>query len=197
MSKRFRVLAGLVGVLALLPSTGEAQEANKVSFGVMGGLSLPVGSFGDMYESGYNITGSVHFPLGEKLRLRGDVGYEKFAAKSLLGSMLGSDFDVLSFAGNVVVPFGQAASAGGIRPYVLGGLGFYRTSTTYVANVQTSNTDVGLSVGGGLEFALSGFTTFAELRFTNVWTGSNRGVAGIGESSNSSGWIPITFGIRF
>lgn len=199
MRTRFLTLAGLAGALAVLPATVEAQDAKKISFGVMGGLSLPMGNLGDAYDSGYNLTGSIHAPLGEKLRLRGDVGYESFGAKGS-NSLVGANFNVLSFTGNLVLPLGQEASAGGIRPYVIGGLGFYRTSFEVdVLNVSRSesNTDLGITLGGGVEFKLSGFTTFAELRFTNVWNGSNRGASGLTDDANSARWVPLTFGVRF
>ncbi len=177
MKNRALKLIGFAGALALLPAMAGAQEASKLSFGVMGGLSLPMGDFGDGLESGYNITGSIYAPLGEKLKLRGDVGYESFGAK--VGD---NSFNVLSFTGNVILPLGTAASEGGIRPYVIGGAGAFRGS----CDGCESSTDLGINVGGGFEFRLSGFTTFAEARFVNVFS-----------EGDSSNWIPITFGIRF
>jgi len=129
----------------------------------------------------------VHAPLSGKLRLRGDIGYEQFAAKGA-AALLDAKLSALSFMGNVVLPIGEEASEGGIRPYVIGGLGFVRTSSELeVLGVSrsVSNTDLGLNVGGGIEFKLSGFTTFAEARFVNVFADEN------------SNWIPITFGVRF
>ncbi len=177
MKNRALKLIGFAGALALLPAMAGAQEASKLSFGVMGGLSLPMGDFGDGFESGYNITGSIYAPLGEKLKLRGDVGYESFDTK--IGS---GNINVLSFAGNVILPLGTAASEGGIRPYVIGGVGAYR----FGCDDCDSETDLGINVGGGFEFRLSGFTTFAEARFVNVFS-----------EGDSTNWIPITFGIRF
>ena len=184
---RLLALAGLAGALAIGPSSVDAQDAKKVSFGVMGGLSMPMGDLGDGYDSGFNITGSVHAPLSGKLRLRGDIGYESFAAKGI-ASIVDGTFNVLSFVGNVVLPLGQEASAGGIRPYVIGGAGLYRGSSEIEllgVSRSVSSTDLGINVGGGVEFKLSGFTTFAEARFVNVF------------SDGSSSWVPITFGVRF
>ncbi len=178
MISRVFTLVGLVGVLALVPAASQAQDASKLSFGVMGGLSLPMGDFGDGFKSGYNITGSLYAPLGDKLKLRGDVGYESFEPEVSLGNNL----NVLSFAGNVMFPLGAAAAEGGARPYLIGGAGLYR----FGCDGCDYETDLGITVGGGFEFQLSGFTTFAEARLVNVFS-----------ENESTRWIPITFGIRF
>jgi opacity protein-like surface antigen len=188
MKMRALKLAGLAGTLALLPAIAGAQDARSISFGVMGGLSLPMGDLADGVESGYNITGNVYLPLGGKLKLRGDVGYESFAGKGS-SSIAGFDYNVLSVTGNVMFPLGTERAEGGIRPYLIGGGGLYRGTTKIeVAGISrsTSNSDLGINAGGGFEFKLSGFTTFAEARFVNVF--------GDGDSSS---WIPLTFGIRF
>ncbi len=181
---------GLAAGLALVTSVAAAQDSKPISFGAMAGLSLPMGDLGDAVSSGYNITGNVYLTPSStgRLRFRGDVGYESFSAKD---NSVGSDatFSVLSVTGNVIFPLGQASSEGGIRPYLIGGGGMYRGTTKTEllgASVSTSDTNLGIAVGGGLEFKLSGFSTFAEARFTNVFS-----------EGDSSTWIPITFGIRF
>ena len=49
-----------------------------------------------------------------------------------------------------------------VKPYVLAGLGLYNNKTlgeVENASVAGSATDVGIQVGGGMEFQLSGFAT--------------------------------------
>jgi opacity protein-like surface antigen len=188
MNSRTVRLAGVVGALALLPALAMAQDSKPISVGVMGGLSVPVGDLGDGFDSGYNITGSVYLRPGTgRLSFRGDVGYESFGSKGS-NSLVSADLNVLSVTGNVLFPIGTAAE-GGIRPYLIGGGGLYRTSVdveSVVGNDSNSSNDLGIAVGGGLEFRLAGFSTFAEARFVNVFG-----------DGNSSRWIPITFGIRF
>ncbi len=194
-------IAGLVGALALLPAAADAQGDRPISVGVMGGLSLPMGDLGDAVESGFNITGSIYFrPAAARMMFRGDVGYDSFSGKKSTASPTSADcppetvcgashdFDVLSFTGNVIFPLGMANGEGTIRPYLIGGVGLYRgmVGTGLASGRSTTNTDFGIAAGGGLEFQLAGFSTFAEARFTNVF--------GDGDSSR---WIPITFGIRF
>lgn len=180
-------LLGLAGALALLTGVAGAQDSKPMSFGVMGGLSLPMGDLGDLYESGYNVTGNVYFtPSASRFMLRGDVGYESFGGQSnTLGT--GSDFKMLSVTGNLIFPLSATTDEGTMRPYLIGGGGLYRSSFDVVgAGDSESDTNFGVALGGGVEFKLAGFSTFAEARFTNVFG-----------DGNSSRWIPITFGFRF
>lgn len=182
-------LLGLAGALALLTGVAGAQDSKPVSFGVMGGLSMPMGNLGDFYDSGYNITGNVYFtPSASRFMIRGDVGYDSFGGQSIAG--VGSaDLSVLSASGNVIFPLRSNMAEGSIRPYLIAGGGAYRSSfkgDILGASDSESNTDLGIAVGGGLEFKLAGFSTFAEARFTNLFN-----------DGDSARWIPITFGIRF
>jgi opacity protein-like surface antigen len=179
-----------VGTFALVPAIVGAQDSKPISVGVMGGLSLPMGDLADGVESGYNITGNIYFrPGSSKLTFRGDVGYESFSAKGS-NSIAGFDLNVLSVTGNVLFPLGSAVAEGGIRPYLIGGGGLYRSTaegTGAASGFDTDATnDLGIAVGGGVEFKLAGFSTFAEARFVNVF--------GDGDSAR---WVPVTFGIRF
>ena len=188
MIARALAVTGLAAALTLAPSAAQSQDGRAISFGVMGGLSLPMGDLSDGVNSGYNITGNIWMPLGSTLKFRGDVGYESFGGKGST-SVAGFDFNVLSLTGNVVLPLGGEKAEGGIRPYLIGGGGLYRG--TIKVNViglsgSESSSDLGINAGGGFEFKLSGFTTFAEARFVNVFS-----------EGESSRWIPITFGIRF
>ena len=75
---------------------------------------------------------------------------------------------------------------GRVRPYLLGGPGVYNTRAEMTpANgtpTNSSETKVGLNVGGGMNFSLVGRRAYFEARYHHV---------------DQAAWIPITLGIRF
>lgn len=186
--------AGLVLALATLPAVAGAQDAKPLSFGVSGGLSLPMGDISDAYNAGFNVSGHVFYKLANqpKLTLRGDVTFDRFGGKDDGFSGLGAadfSFRSLGFLANAMYALGEGGE-GKAAPYVIGGLGFYNGSANVDADIPGfgsidiggSSTDFGFNVGAGVNFGLAGFSAFAEARYHLV---------------DGSGWIPVTFGIRF
>lgn len=199
--KKISRLAG-IAALAALPALAQAQSTTSsrpVSFGVSAGASVPTGDLGDAVDVGYNI--GAHVLLAPSslrmLAFRGDVSFDSWKAKETFGVVDGNT-RALSVMGNVILKPGSEMS---IKPYAIGGLGLINSKSkgsVTVGGVTTtvsgdSQSDFGAQVGGGLEFKLSGFTTFLEAKFTTAFSGE--------EDSNGNKskahWIPVTFGIRF
>lgn len=195
-------ISRLVGIatLAALPAMAQAQStttSRPVSFGVSGGASIPTGDFGDASDVGYTLGAHVLLAPAslQMLAFRGDVTFDSWKTKKTFGD---GSTRALGVMGNVIVKPGSAMA---IKPYAIGGLGLVNSKskgsitsggvTLSVENKSTS--DLGAQVGGGLEFQLSGFTTFIEAKYMTVFAGSD-------DSSNNNNklhWIPLTFGIRF
>jgi opacity protein-like surface antigen len=82
----------------------------------------------------------------------------------------------------------------------LAGVGLYHTSGDQTATtgatqttVSNSSTNVGLNVGAGVIWRISSFSTFAELRFHNVFNGA------IDEDGDktSARFFPLSVGLIF
>lgn len=193
MKRTLRLLGSTLGMMTVLaaPAALSAQPASQsasqsasdrlVTLGVSGGVSLPNGDYTEGLESGYTLAGHLYLKPGTftSLRFRGDVSFDKWNAEA---ENAGS-FRSLGFVVNAMYEF-PTASTSIVRPYLLGGLGAFNTEASDADS--DSDTNLGLQVGGGLNFALSGFTTFAEAKFVNVFT-----------DGSSLRYIPITFGVRF
>lgn len=180
--RAFGLAAALTAPAALAAQTSSDKP---VSFGVSGGLSLPMGDLGDGADAGYTVAGHVFLkPASMKsLGFRADVSFDKW------GSKVSDDLKLqsLGFVANALY---DVPTSSMVRPYLLGGLGMYNTKFEYNlgSTTGTSNgtTDVGIQVGGGLRFQLSGFSTFLEAKYVNVF-----------RDPSSMNFLPITFGIRF
>jgi len=182
MKRALRACALIAAIAA--PAALSAQTVDKtVSFGVSGGLSLPMGDLGDVASSGYNITGHVFFKPSalQAVRLRADVSFDRWDYKDVV--VFDGSTRSLGFVGNVVYDFPMESSTSIMRPYVLGGLGIYNGKNS---DTDETDTNLGIQFGGGLNFQLSGFSTFAEAKFVNVFG-----------DGGSARYVPVTFGVRF
>jgi hypothetical protein len=183
MHRSRAISAALVLALAVFASPSHAQR--RASFGIAAGAALPTDDLGDIVSAGFNLTGTVNvtgtptMPIGFRI----DGMWNQMSENDNSGV----EARILSLNGNLVVNFANQSS---VTPYVIGGLGIYNTNFD-IERVRDfdddSSTDVGLNGGFGLRFGLSGLSTFAELRFHNVFT----------DGDGNLRFIPITFGILF
>lgn len=187
-----RTATSVAAMVALLMLGGSAsamaQSTALVAFGGSGGASFPTGRLGDGGKAGYSLAGHLYLRPSalRNLQFRGDVSFDRW---DLTGETEGVDEEarVLGFVANALYEF-PAANGSRVRPYLIGGVGAYRqkVSATFGSlSADTEETNVGVQVGGGVSFALSGFTTFLEAKYLTAY------------SSESWSWVPITFGIRF
>ncbi|MDQ4080509.1 MAG: outer membrane beta-barrel protein, partial [Gemmatimonadota bacterium] len=91
---------------------------------------------------------------------------------------------VINGALNAIVGMGGI----GVKPYLTGGVGFYNQK---IGDLDAEN-DFGLNGGVGLEFSLTGMSTFLEVRYVKIFVGDDEG-----GDDFSAAIIPITFGILF
>jgi len=174
-----RMVGGGAFVLAAIGALSDsAQAQRRTSVGFAAGATFPVGDLGDATSTGFNIlgtlavSGSASLPIG----FRVDGMYNNLSGKSS-----GPDVNVWTINGNLVYAFPGGTS---VTPYIIGGAGWYNTKADE-SGAESSN-DIGINVGVGARFALSGLSTFAEIRFHNVFS-----------DPNSAQMIPLTFGILF
>lgn len=188
--KRITRLVG-IAMVAALPSLAQAQATSPRpwSFGVSGGASIPMSDLGDVAETGYNLGAHLLFMPASLTRVsfRGDISYDTWEYKGVGAQAVDAKSRAINGMANIIF---KSASAMTIKPYVIGGLGVSNGQTSgSIGNVSydsDSKTSLALQAGGGLEFQLSGFTTFIEAKFVNAFT-----------ENKSTNWVPVTFGIRF
>ena len=179
-----RTIAGLVatGLLTVgLAAPAAAQARGYVGFG--GGLSIPTSNFGDVYKTGWlgqviaGIT-SANGMLGGRI----DGMYVRHSVDAPVGegsvALLGANADLVVSPGN---------AAAKLRPYLLGGVGFFNSKPEAGSTEFDSQTKFAFNIGAGLSIkAGAKMSVFLEGRYISVQT-----------DPTSSGFIPIAIGLRF
>ncbi len=166
----------LVAAFAAVAVPSHAQR--RASVGVAAGATVPIGDLGKATSTGFHVLGTlaVSGTAGSPLGFRFDGMYN-----SLSGKSEGPDVNMWTLNGNLVLAFPGGMTA---TPYLIGGAGWYSTKADEPDTESTN--EFGINVGIGARFALSGFSTFAEARFHNIFS-----------DPNSTRIIPLTFGILF
>ena len=181
--------------LALLASAGLAQAQvgvakRFVSFGIGGGMSVPVSDASDAFKNGFNAQGFIRFnPPMLPVIPRLDLNYSRFDlndAQTLVPGM----GQIVSGLANIQV---YVLPVGPIRPYVIAGLGAYgiKTATEGPGGIAKSDIRFGINGGGGVTMKLGSFSAYVEGRVDNVYTDS-----GVIDASKVQ-VVPVTFGIVF
>jgi hypothetical protein len=176
MTRRFLTLL-VAGALAAAPAASRAQTSLTIS----GGLSAPVSTLGDAANLGYNLAAGLGFggtilPIGARL----EVGYNSFGFKNG-----GGDTRIVTATANAIYNISHTADA----PYLIGGLGYYNRAFTNTGFPTNDANALGVNVGGGLRFPLTGFSTYFEARF--------HAMLGDQQNGGTYKFIPITVGISF
>lgn len=196
--KRSLLSAAVACAFVASASVAEAQNMSPVKFGLSAGASIPTGnigqidgqdvSFSDVVSTGYHVTGHLGFmapmvPVG----LRADVSWNKFGGKDFSG-VSAPDLSILSGTLNGIFNLSAGMPA---SPYILAGVGAYRSKPDCSGVDCDANTDFGLNGGLGMKFNLSGFSTFAEARYHFVMSEDKD------TGAENIKFIPISFGIMF
>jgi hypothetical protein len=175
MKRTFVSSTMLLAVLTTVAMPAQAQR--RASLGIAAGATVPVGTVGDATSTGYHVLGTIAIsgtassPVGFRI----DGMYNDLSGKSD-----GPDLKVWTVNGNLVFAFPGGTTA---TPYLIAGGGWYNRKAE---GADESSSDLGINAGIGARFALSGFSTFAEVRFHNIFS-----------DPESTRFIPLTFGILF
>lgn len=188
MHKRLISAGALALALAAPAAVAGAQAVGATrafSLGIAAGATVPTGDLADGYGTGFNVMGTLGFqPAALPVGVRFDVMYHSLPGEDF-GVIELPDLSIIAGTANAVL---TVSNAGGVRPYLIGGIGLYRGD----AGDDDTSTDFGINGGAGLEFGLAGFSTFLEARYHSVFV-DDGGV----EDAGNANLIPIVFGLRF
>jgi hypothetical protein len=173
---------------------GASRSTRPIRLMIGGGASVPTGNLSDVYETGYNVQGSLLINFaGIPINLRTDVNYSQLKLKDLLATPGASGYgdDAAKIFGglvNLTLPLGT----GPLRPYIMAGLGAFNVDPAQVSSTPTeSSVEFAINGGAGIVLRLFGLEAFVEGRLNNVYT--DKGII----DTKGIQMIPVTFGIIF
>ncbi|HXS83260.1 MAG TPA: outer membrane beta-barrel protein [Methylomirabilota bacterium] len=203
MFNKFVRLVFVPLVILTLASVAQAQMGGSadmgsnrpVSFGIGGGVSVPVSDASDAFDTGFNGQGFVRFNLPQfPIQPRVDFTFSKFDVKDVTLATPGASGTGQIFAGIANVQYSFMHS-GFLRPYIVAGLGAYNTKTDIsgIPGVTgNSSTDFGINAGLGAVFKISSAVSgYVEGRIDNVY--SSKGMI----QADQVQVVPVTFGLVF
>ena len=165
-----KVIASLVLLGALVaPSMAEAQL--PVSFGIAGGPTFS----DDAEDMGYHVGALMDinvplFPVG----FRVDGAMNQF-------NQAGGKLRIFDVTANVMyTPLPTPL----VKPYIIGGLGFYSSRITDSDELGTDN--MGINAGAGVKLNLLALKVFVDARYHHVFT-----------KGEATSFIPVSVGIMF
>lgn len=178
LARTLRGVLAATALVAAVSTTAEAQEASK-GLGVYGGIALPMGDFGDAAELGFLVGGQYSIPLQNALGVRINADWNRFGLPddvdgnwSLLGAMVNLTYNI------------ETSTA--LKPYLLGGLGFYQYTLDIDGLGSSDDSGLGFNIGAGYNFMAGGRNLFAEIRYVSIST-----------DGDALTMLPVTIGIRF
>jgi hypothetical protein len=180
MRSPFSLLLLAAALVAVRVDDARAQRAVNLSASI--GATAPIGTTGDFLKTGYHVqvAGELHrsaSPTG--VRIEGmfhEMDFERDVTD-----------DKLRVAGAVLnLVYATTWREG---PFLTGGVGMYKVypkEDRPFSNVYpTAKTSAGINLGVGVRFALTGFSTFTEVRFHRAF------------DDEKTQFIPFSFGITF
>ncbi len=153
--------------------------AQAPSFWLGAGVTMPQGDYGDLASMGFHGMGAVSFGLGAgPLGVRVEGVYHRTS----LENDVDGNTSIIGGMANLMYSF---TTAGTVKPYLLGGAGYFKADAEVTGFGSFDESDLGFGGGGGVTFAMGGTTLFAEVRYITVG------------GDVEADFLPITVGLKF
>ena len=151
-----------------------APVPSHAQLGIAAGTAIPSGDFADVVDPGLHVQGSFNLGLPLLPDFRLDAMWQRYS------EITGGNARLLGASANVILDLPLLV----IKPYLLGGLGYYDLSFDDDADDSDSSSP-GFTAGAGLRIGLGRLGVFGEARALRL-TGDN-----------SITTLPIMIGVTF
>lgn len=146
-------------LLALVLTSFTFSATAQISIGASVGAQLPMGDFGDVFNTGFGINGVAKYDLNENMKVGLNVGYNSF----------GSDLNGVSAS---LIPvtglFEYYLPMEGFKPYIGADLGFYNIKLEALG-ISDSETYIGFAPTAGVLYDFTEQLSFnANLKYNYI-----------------------------
>jgi hypothetical protein len=181
--RRWILAAACFGVVA---SVAPLDAQRPISLGLGGGLSLPQGDVDDQVNLGWHalVTAELASPM-HPWGMRLDLAYNRFEYSDQLAATVGGAGNQTAGSATLNVTYRLPKVTSPIQPYLLLGLGAYRTDCS-LGPVCESRVRYGWNYGLGAKFFFLGLRNFIEIRGHRTKS-----------STGDVHYFPLTVGIVF
>jgi opacity protein-like surface antigen len=163
-----------------------AQGTSGFHFGLGGGITQPQGEAEDILDDGWNAgaVATFNFPA-VPIGIRVDGWYHRLDNNTERTGERGGT-DIIAGTANAVLGFRFLV----VKPYVLGGVGYYRldfsTRTIHEGSFFDQENETGWNAGAGVSISLRKIDLFVEARYHSVSTEGDR-----------FEFVPVSLGLVF
>lgn len=178
------VIAAITSLTVAVPASAQLASS-PARFGIVGGGTFPIGNLSDVSSSGWHAGALVDLGLPlVPLGFRVEGAWHQLGSKELGGLIPESEkARVIAVTLNATYAFGPQPL---VKPYIIGGVGGYNVRFEPSGADSFSETRFGINLGAGLRVQLTGFATFAEIRWHDIFT-----------TGSSVQMLPISVGVTF
>jgi outer membrane protein W len=187
-------IIGVAVLLVLLSLTSLAQD-HRWTFQAGGGFSPLLGDLNNRLDNGWNVAGGAGYNFATGLSATVNYTFGSFGISHRVLADAGQSSGNAHIWSLTVDPKFPLRYVGKVRPYLVGGVGYYRLTIPNFALVPSeavtngeAHSGPGGSLGAGFDVNLgdTGFMLFSEARYHYASTGSV-----------TTRMVPITVGIRW
>ena len=179
-------LSALALASAIFAAPAAAQT--PITFGVGGGVNIPLSDFSDAAKLGWQGTALVEFaPANLPIGFRVDGAFNRNGFSDALVADVGpGHYQIIDGTANIVYTF-QTAEESMFHPYLIAGGGIYNVKASFDAGGSDSESKFGINAGAGFNVMAGGATVFVEGRFHNV----------LYSDGSDLSMVPVTVGVKF
>jgi hypothetical protein len=190
MKGMLKALTAVAMATAFTASTAHAQT--PVTFGLGGGVNVPLSDFSDFHKLGFQGTALVEFsPANLPVGFRVDGSYLRNSLNDDAG--VDGHSQIIDGTANVVYTF-KTAPESRFHPYLIAGGGVYNLKEKSDIGDTDGVTKFGVNGGAGFNISAGAAMVFVEARFHNVFSA----ITDVNTAEETSlNFVPITIGVKF